>query len=384
MKYLFISRWKRTQGKGGLAQYAFNDITGELSLQNSFFEDAKLNVSFMDEEKGILYVLKEVENADGYRFGGGGSAYVFYFDKKTGECIKTEITPLSCVNPCNFAVTKNGKNILVSAHGTKSYVTHLVKGEDGEFGAKVLVDDTPVVLFARNEDGSIGKIIDADWHHGSGPSPKQTTARPHSVSQSPCGRFTAVCDKGNDHIYMYKIDEASNKLVLCGEPIMTAAGWEPRYCVFHPTLPYLYVNSESTTELAVYKYSDDGILKLVEKVQAVSEPEIPGTYKVLEQQDLRISADGEYIYDVVRGPNVVAVFKVDKQTGLPKLIQECKVDDEWPRGLAIADDRFLFVLCVGTGKAVEFRIEEDGQLTDTGLVYDCDNAAYATFWDTEK
>ena len=101
---------------------------------------------------------------------------------------------------------------------------------------------------------------------------------------------------------------------------------------------------------------------------------------VCEQQGLTIDAAGKYIYDIVRGPNVVTVLEIEPGTGEVKPVQHQPIDGKWPRGCALSPDgRFLVVCCLGSDKIVVFAVGENGRLTPTGYEYPNAAAAYATF-----
>ena len=380
MGYLFVSGWMREPGPGGITQYRFYPDTGEIQKIRTILEDTCFNVSCLDETNDILYALSEVPDLSSLRFGGGGCVYAFHLDRETGDVKKTDVQPLYCANPCNLALDAGGNYMMVTGHGTRNYVTKLEKDAFGRYSPVVLMDDTPVMLLSINPDGSVGSILDVDKHTGSGPTGKQLTARPHSATRSPSGKLFAVCDKGNDHIYMYRIDREKNKLVLCSEPAAVPPGTEPRYCVFHPTLPLLYLNTENSTQLYAYRYTEDGQLSFLSTYEAL-EVQPSGKGKV-EQQGLCMHPSGQYLYDVVHGPNQIAVFRIDQTDGSLTLIQNQAVDHDWPRGAAISPNgKFLAVACVRGQKAVTFQIGDNGMLTPTGFACDQPNAAYATFWD---
>lgn len=383
MRFLFVSGWKRDQGQGGITQYTMDRESGALTRGWTLYENVKFNVTYVDEQNGILYALNEVPDLPGERVGGGGSLYLFYLNRETGECIKTDRVPTGCTNPCNMSVSPDGKYMLISSHGTRSYVTRLVKDADGEYRPVVLMDGTPVMLYERKENGLPGRILDISQHTGTGPSPKQTTPRPHTVERSPSGKMFAVCDKGNDHVYLYRIDAEHDRLVICGDPVALSPGTEPRYCVFHPQLPFLYQNTESSSEVFAYRYDEEGHLTPIGSWEALQQPNMGKPGGMLEQQGLYMHPSGKYLYDVVHGPNQVAVFQIDPTDGALTLIQNVPVEYDWPRGVTVSPDgRFLVVTCARGHKVVVYRVGEDGLLTPTGVAGDHENAAYATFWDT--
>lgn len=370
----------REPGAGGITQYSFHPDTGQLQKIRTMHEDISFNVSYLDETKDILYALSEVPDLPSLRFGGGGCVYAFHLDRETGGVKKTDIQPLYCSNPCNLTLDAEGTYMVVTGHGTRNYVTRLEQDAFGRYSPVVLTDDTPVLLLSMNPDGSVGPILDADRHTGSGPTGKQLTAHPHCAVRSPSGKLFAVCDKGTDRIYLYRIDRETHKLILCSEPAAVPPGTQPRYCVFHPTLPVLYLNTENSTQLYVYRYTEDGQLSFLNTYEALqAQPSGKGN---VEQQGLCMHPSGQYLYDVINGPNRIAVFHIHPSDGSLALIQNQAVDYDWPRGAAISPDgRFLAAACVRGQKAVTFRIGDDGTLTPTGCACHQPNAAYATFWD---
>lgn len=99
-----------------------------------------------------------------------------------------------------------------------------------------------------------------------------------------------------------------------------------------------------------------------------------------EQQGIVIDSQGKYIYDIVRGQNVVAVFAIDQADGSLTLIQNMKIQGRWPRGCALSPDgRFLSVCCHDSDEIITYRIGNDGKLFETECVNDNSSAAYITF-----
>lgn len=380
MDYLFVSSWKRESGHGGISQYILDPVNGKLKFVRSILEDVSFNVSFMDTERNILYVLNEAPDQPGYRFGGGGSIYALKLDPETGDIVNTERYPAYCTNPCNMKMTQDGHRLIVTGHGTKNYVTRLVLNEHW-WHTEVMTDSSPVILFEVRDDGTIGEILDVKQHEGSGPTRKQMIPHPHSVAEAPEGGIYAICDKGNDTVYTYKI--ADDRLICCAKSIVPA-GTEPRYAVFHPTQKYLYHNNENSTEIHAYSYDESGNIEWIGTYDILKPDEKDGLSKKTEQQGLCISADGSFLYDVLHGKDLIAVFRIDQQNGSLSLVQIQKVDHAWPRGITLSDDgRFLALGCVTGNKVVLYRVNEDGTISFSDEL-DQENAAYITFWHTDN
>ncbi len=101
-------------------------------------------------------------------------------------------------------------------------------------------------------------------------------------------------------------------------------------------------------------------------------------------RQLCISADGSFLYNVLYGKDLIAVFRIDQQNGSLSLAQIQKVDHAWPRGITLSDDgRFLALGCVTGNKIVLYQVHEDGTISFSDEL-DQENAAYITFWHTDN
>lgn len=272
--------------------------------------------------------------------------------------------------------------MLVANYSGFSAVSKIKRDAFGKYHLQIVYDDAAVELFEVLPDGSIGELIDVVMHTGSGPRPMQMHSRPHCVVRSPSGKLFAVCDKGSDRVYMYTVRK--DALSLCDVPYQDIPGSMPRYCVFHPTEPYLYVNHEGSTSLSVFHYTEDGKLTLVGSCATVmeeysTEPVRDPSHD--EQQGLIMSADGQFIYDMINGPNVVAVLRIDQTTGIPALVQNQKISaGNWLRGGALSPDgQFLITVSLKPGNIEVFRVTDDGTLKSGNCVLEQSAAAYVTF-----
>lgn len=381
MEYVFVSSWSHGDETGGIRQYSFDSRSGEMKYIRTFNEEKSCGVSYIDGMRGIMYVLNESDNLGTMRVGGGGEILTYRLDRETGGVELIAATPTFSPNPCQFSLDATGNYMVVANHGGRSHVTKIRKDAHGRYRPEVLFDDGAVELFKINNDGSVGELLDVVIHTGSGPKPRQISPHPHSAARSPSGKWFAVCDKGTDEISFYQINREQNRLVLCPNKASAPPGFMPRYCLFHPTKPFFYHNGEGSLELAAYRYDEEGNLEHIGTYDArmgntpcvEKDPE--------EQQGLCMDRGGQYLYDVLRGPNQVAVFRVDQENGALTLIQNQTINHAWPRGALLSPDgRFLLVTCLKGEKIVVLRVREDGTLVPTGFEYDQPCAAYASFW----
>lgn len=379
--FAYVSSWSHGERASGLCLYSYTPENGELSLVRQVDDKTEFSVSTVDRKRGILYILDESGNLPEFRTSGGGRLFAFRIDPETGDLRQISCVPTYCPNPSYVTLDSTGKYLVVSNHAGRACVTKLIRDAYGKIHLSLEYDDSVVELFAVNEDGSVGELLDAVKHEGSGPDPKfQNNPHPHCAVMSPCGRFFTVCDKGNDGIYMYTIDQKRNRLVPTSPEYVCAPGSRPRFCAYHPVLPYLYNNNEGRAEVDAYRYDEHGRIELVGSfgIKTEENAQLPGGWV---QQDFRIDRKGEYLYSLVSAPAVVVVYQIDQATGKLKLIQNLKLDEKGPRGCALSPDgHFLMVTCVGSGTVLTLAVGEDGKLTYTDILTEQPDAAFISFY----
>lgn len=375
--FAYISSWTHGEADAGIGVYELDPETGTLSLIKKAEGAVSFNATFLDERLGLLYAMNEVDTLGDKLSSGGGRVFVFRVDRETGCLTKLGCTPTWCPNPCFMTLDGEKRYAVVSNHGGHSAVTKIVQDVHGAYHVCLERDDTCVELFALNEDGTLGTLLDVVRHEPGGRD--GAPGRPHCAVMSPDGTLFAVCDKGNHTVRMYAIDRKRGKLYLKSAPQRYESAISPRYCVFHPTKPYFYHNNEQSLEFYAYRYDEDGRLALIQHCSTVPTWYKSGSTRE-EQQGLCIHPNGRFLYDVVRGPNVVCVFEIDEATGAVTKLQSLPVKDGWPRGCGITPDgRFLVVCGLEGGRAFVFSVGEDGRLTDTGHTAAQCAAAYVSF-----
>ncbi len=145
-------------------------------------------------------------------------------------------------------------------------------------------------LFPLGEDGEMEGSPRVIYFEGSSIHPKrQNSPHVHSSALSPEGKRLAVVDLGTDRIYLFgvengRVDEANK------QTLSLPAGCGPRFSVFSKCGEYLYVVTELSDEMLVYRTSD---FKLLGRYRLGAENPEGGAH-------IALSNNGHYLYASLR------------------------------------------------------------------------------------
>lgn len=331
MKTLLVGTYTN-KGSEGIYVYNFNTQTGDFKLINQtkgIKNPAFLSIS---PNQKFVYAVNEDGNL------GGVSA--FAFNKKTGSLKLLNSSSANGDHPCHLEINADGKHLAVGNY------------TGGNLG-----------LFEINANGSLKPNPQMIEHQGSSINKdRQEKAHVHSVNWAPNQKDLFVPDLGIDKIMHYQLQ---NGKLVAGTPAFTQlpAGSGPRHFTFHPNGKFAYVIGELSNEITAYSHQNGELTK----IGVVST--LPADYKKTSYTaDIHISPDGKFLYGSNRGHNSLAIFSIDPQTGLLKLVDIQSVMGEWPRNFMI-DPTSNFVLAANQNSdniVIFKRNKTTGKLTPTG------------------
>ncbi|MBQ7534033.1 MAG: beta-propeller fold lactonase family protein [Stomatobaculum sp.] len=357
-------------GPAGYSVYSFEEESGSAELiSDSLFPEISAGTAVFDEERRILYATDERPGNPAFLKGGGGRVFALRADPESGLLSRLDETLSYGARPSFAAIDPEKKYLLVTNFGASKHagipVTRVRKDQGGNWGVFVEYEDASTALIRLNPDGSFGVAADVLVHGQEGrPDPRIPHA--HCVKRSPDGNLFAVCEMGTDSIYMLKIDRENGKiLVQSGAPYRYHEGYGPRYCAFHPEIPFFFVNAEDVPAVTSFRYDADGNLEEICTVNVMPEGEEP----VPElQSGFAMSHDGRFLYSAMRKYDLLNVFSVDQETGQLKNIQTFPLSGEHPKDCALSPGgRYLAVTCRRSGYAELLRVTEDGTVSSAGL-----------------
>jgi 6-phosphogluconolactonase len=163
-------------------------------------------------------------------------------------------------------------------------------------------------------EGAVQPAASIVRDQGSGPGPSQESPRSHATLLDPGGRFLIVAEYGGDRLFVYRFDPATRQLAPADPPFLQlAAGSGPRHLVLHPNGRFLYLLEELTSKVAVFGWqADRGRLTPLQSLSTVA----TGYAGKNAGAEIRLSADGAFLYVSNRGEDTIAHYAVDGRTGL--------------------------------------------------------------------
>lgn len=358
----YIGNWGAPKLDAPMGITAVTCEGGMLRKLETQFPEINVGQACLDETRGVLYCVNERPEVPGQTL--GGQVFALKIDSGTGRLSMLSKSPSYGPLPSDCAVDREGRYLIVSNHSGRNCITKTVRDEDGSYRIVHEYDETAIVLFPLDPEGRIGPPCDIVRHTGSGALPNQQSPHAHCVRRAPGMDLFVVCDKGSDSVYSYKIDKETGRLVCC-DRIDGVPGSSPRYCVFHPTLPYLYYNNETKSIVNVVRYDRNGRLTPIGAVSCMENGDLRARGL---QSDLRISGDGRNLYTLVRDNSTITVFALNEETGMPAVKQVISCGStQGGRGMTFSPDgKCLYLAACPDRQVYGFRVDEDGCLTALG------------------
>ena len=242
-------------------------------------------------------------------------------------------------------------------------------GAGGLDATHLAFDATSNTLFVANHgsgdvtalpvrpDGHLGVVASTQKDYGTGPHPRQKMPEPHGVAVDPSHHYVLVTDFGADRIFVYHFDGATRTLSPAKVPYEAVPpGSGPRHLTFSPDGRFLYLLTELTAELRVYRW--DARKAHLELVQALSAypADDPGQQK--SGGEIALSRNGRFLYVSLRGDQNSLVVYQTKENGELREIQRVPALGKSPWSIAIDPaGRWLFVANEASNSVSLFNID---------------------------
>jgi 6-phosphogluconolactonase len=165
---------------------------------------------------------------------------------------------------------------------------------------------------------------------------------PHQMETDPSNQWVVGTDAGQDRIYVWKLTPgATLPLSPAATPFVnTPPGDGPRHFAFHPNGLWMYSIQEEASTIMFWLFNPaTGALSPEQIIPSVP----PGFTGTDFTSEIRVSADGDFVYGANRLNDTISVFKVGHDG---RLTQESHVSTlgDYPRIFAIdPSGRFMAV-----------------------------------------
>lgn len=208
-------------------------------------------------------------------------------------------------------------------------------------------------LFPLDENGTVEGEPTMLYFKGSSIHPtRQKSSHVHSSALSPDGKMLAVVDLGTDRISCFDVENGRLVSNEVKKVIVTPAGCGPRFSVFSKDGKYLYVVTELSDEVLVYRTSN---CKMVGRYTLGGENPEGGAHIVL-------SGDGRYLYASLRVSSAAKAKQCSISDGVA--IYECLPNGKLkrlhyqptgghPRHFALSGDGKAMVVACRDDNAIE-------------------------------
>ena len=334
---VYIGSYSAVSGEG-IYSFVLDGTTGQLTPQFAPIQVRNPSYLSLSSSKQYLYAVLETSELNGIS-GGGVAAYAI---NDNGS-----LTPINSRNtygsdPC-YLSTDSGNSFLVAAnYGSGSFS-----------------------VFPIEQQGAIKPCSLVVNHTGSGHDPeRQASPHVHFSDFTPDGELICAVDLGLDEVKFYHLDKRTGDLQIDDKLTITLhPGSGPRHLVFREQGEWVYIVTELSSEIAVFKYID-GQYKPRQYLST-----LPADFKENNAAAaLHLSPNGQFLYVSNRGHDSIAAFKV----GEDGLLAQCGIypaHGRGPRDFAInPQGDFLLVANEQSNEVVVLKLDSiSGALAPTGI-----------------
>ena len=157
---------------------------------------------------------------------------------------------------------------------------------------------------------------------------------PHQMEADPSNQWVLGPDAGQDRIYVWKLTVgATPPLTPAAIPFVNAPpGDGPRHFAFHPNGRWMYSIQEEGDTIIFWQFNP-GHRKPNEQQQQVSSLP-PGFVGTVFTSEIRVSADGRFVYGVNRLSDTISVFRIGHDGTLTQVSHASTLGD-YPRIITI-------------------------------------------------
>jgi 6-phosphogluconolactonase (cycloisomerase 2 family) len=189
---------------------------------------------------------------------------------------------------------------------------------------------------------------------------------PHQMETDPSNKWVLGSDAGQDRIYVWKLNQgATPPLTPAAIPFVNVPpGDGPRHFAFHPNGIWMYSIQEEASTIMFWHFNPaTGALSAEQLIPSVP----PGFTGTDFTSEIRVSADGNFVYGANRLNDTIGVFSIGHNGSLTQISHASTLGD-YPRIFTIdPSGRFMAVANQRADNVTTFSINPgQGQGNDQG------------------
>lgn len=305
----------------------------------------------LDPKGNYLYAGNEI-------FTPNGSVSAYRINRMTGDLTLLNALPAAGA-PAHVGVDNTGR-YLFSAEYVGSYFEVFPILADGSLGPVAFqmktVDNVDTSFTKKPATSAPPGSFAFSAHEG-------PDGHPHQMEADPSNQWVVGSDAGQDRIYVWKLTPGGNPpLTPAPIPFVNVPpGDGPRHFAFHPNGVWMYSIQEEGDTIIFWVFNpENGRLEKEQQVSSLP----PGFTGTCFTSEIRVSADGRFVYGVNRLSDTIGVFRVGPNGHLTQVSHASTLGD-YPRIITI--DPFGLFMVSGNQRAdnvTTFRITQGRKSVD--------------------
>ncbi len=371
--WLYIGTYTGAPGSGGNGQGIYlcelNLSTGKLTVlrlvapalpaSGTNASTASPSTLAIDPGGNFLYAGNEI-------FTPHGSVSAYRINRMTGDLTLLNALPAAGA-PAHVGVDKF-RRYLFSAEYVGSWFEVFPILANGSLGPAV---------FQQHDLGNVDHSFTQKPATSAPPgsfafSAHEDDGHPHQMETDRSNQWVVGSDAAQDRIYVWKLTPgATPPLTPAATPfVSTPPGDGPRHFAFHPNGVWMYSIQEEGDTIIFWQFNPaNGRLTDVQQVSSLP----PGFVGTVFTSEIRVSADGRFVYGVNRLSDTISVFSVGRDGRLTQVSHASTLGD-YPRIIIIdpsgrfmvsgnqrADNVTTFRINPGNGKPGDDQGEDNGE-----------------------
>jgi len=290
----------------------------------------------------------------GNEYGPPGAVSVYSINRLTGDLTLLNAQP-AVGAPAHVSVDRRGR-YLFAAEYSGSWFEAFPILPNGMLGPAVFQMQTVGNVGPKTATNAPPGSFAVSAHEG-------PNGHPHQMEADPSNQWVLGTDAGQDRIYVWKLTPGGTPpLTPAAIPFVnTPPGDGPRHFAFHPNGIWMYSIQEEASTIMLWRFNPaTGALSPEQLISSVP----PGFVGTDFTSEIRVSADGRFVYGANRLNDTIGVFSIGHNGKLTRVSHTSTLGD-YPRIFIIdPSGKFMVVGNQAADNVTTFRINRGDEHED--------------------